>query len=315
MHPKLLYHQGRITKAVELAKGKCLNGICDKKVIKLHVDRLKEVREKVETDMNSLHLDESELDFIAMLMDEIDEMELELTTTNLLLENQDSTLQTKSKLPKVNFREFDETNPDVWFMQLENQFFAHGIASETDKFVLLEGFLNTYQALIIQKISANCVIEIQPYQVAKKLLLDAFSLTLDERLERAINLTLAEGERPSQFLARFRLLFRDTSFDQFFQWIVRRRLPRDVMMTLMNKSVDTVDDFVKSADVLVQARPEVMTNATNTKTFNPKSQKLCSYHSKFGAKSTKCDSSPTNRCSMYYLVAKPKGSVNSIDEQ
>ena len=68
------------------------------------------------------------------------------------------------KLPKINFREFDEVNPDVWFMQLENQLLAHAITSETDKFVLLEGFLNTFQALIIQQLSANCQNESHAHQ-------------------------------------------------------------------------------------------------------------------------------------------------------
>ena len=317
IHPKLLYYQGRISKALGQANDVCSKGLSNKPVMEMHIDRLKDIRSKFEMEMDNLDLDEDELGFISMIMDEVDDMELQLTTRCLMLaQSNNLDRNDQRKLPKINFREFDEVNPDVWFMQLENQLLAHAITSETDKFVLLEGFLNTFQALIIQQLSANCQNESHPYTSAKKLLLDSFALTLDERLNKAMKMKINEDERPSQFLSRFKLLFRDTTMDQFLQWIVRKELPRDVVLNLMNKTTTSVDDFVKSADVLMQAKPEGLSNTNVVQKYSDKpTKRICFYHSKFGEKSTKCDSSNANPCSMFYLMPKKQASKNLKDGQ
>ena len=114
IHPKLLYYQGRISKALGQANDVCSKGLLSNKpVMEMHIDRLKDIRSKFEMEMDNLDLDEDELGFISMIMDEVDDMELQLTTRCLMLaQSNNLDRDDQRKLPKINFREFDEVNPE-----------------------------------------------------------------------------------------------------------------------------------------------------------------------------------------------------------
>ena len=158
------------------------------------------------------------------------------------------------RLPKVTIRNFDEVNPTYWFQDLEIQFNALGITSQPQMFASLCSLLDAEKALVVHPITVDKHHE-TPYTSAKELMLDCFSYTKDQRLEKAFGLTFScEDEKPSQFLARFRILCNQTGVDDIQQWFIRRSLPNNVRLTLQNDdTIKTVDDLVKKADNLIRS--------------------------------------------------------------
>ena len=131
MPQRLLYYQGRVARALDQAAGVIGNGA------KIHLERLRSLKASLEEFIN----DESSaevLQLVESLVDDIDVMEMELSTSLSMESVNSAGSAPKPKLPKINFREFDEKNPQLWFSQLDNQFEANGIQREIDQFITFQ---------------------------------------------------------------------------------------------------------------------------------------------------------------------------------
>jgi len=77
------------------------------------------------------------------------------------------------KIPKIEFRSFDEDDPELWFSQLEIQFEALGLSEDRKRFVSLMRLLGNEQADIVGAISVHPPPE--PYKAAKEELVGAYA--------------------------------------------------------------------------------------------------------------------------------------------
>ena len=215
------------------------------------------------------------------------------------------------KLPKVTIRNFDSQNPAVWFQDLEVQMDALSVTKESSRFAILNGLLGAEQSLVIYPITQDKT-NPKPYDAAKKLLLNSFLMSIDQRLEKAFALQLdLEEEKPSQFLARFQILCDKADMNDVQKWFIKRSLPDDVRLTLENDStLKTSKDLVQAADVLIQTKQfhSIQVIQPKRNEFQPQFQrfkpKLCWYHEKFGKRATKCDGSSALPCPMSNVLAK-----------
>ena len=170
-----------------------------------------------------------------------------------------------------------------------------------------------------------------PFSSAKALLLNAFSLSTEQRLEKAFGLQLdSSTDKPSQFLARFRLYKREATMDDVEKWALQRSLSEDIRLSLQNnKNIQTADDMAKAADALVQSKSFRSSSvsaaalhqdrsSSNTSQTGPRREfkpnyTLCSLHSKYGSRAFRCTGSLNTRCPMSHLVKSQQG--NDKDRQ
>ena len=244
-------------------------------------------------------------DDLDKLLDELLDMQLKIS--EFLSCKPDSRSESFVKLPRVTIREFDTTNPSIWFQDLEIQFAALAVKEEKQRFAILNGLLDQPKSLVIHPVTDDLNHDF-PYTAAKTLLLDSYSLSLDQRLEKAFELQLVVGnEKPSQFLARFRILRNLAQMDDIDQWFLRRVLPEDVRLTLRNDdSITCAEDLAIKADQLLQSKQFQPTSinfvSKRTNKFPSRVKKLCYFHEKEGKDSKRCAGTPIEKCSMWYLV-------------
>ena len=167
---------------------------------------------------------------------------------------QSSSIQNESsKLQRVTLLQFDSDSPTIWFKDLEIQFLAMGIQSQIQKFASLNGLLDSKAALVVHPVTDEPNNN-DPYEKAKQLLLNAYSLSMEQHLDKAFALQLnLEGEKPSQYLSR--LLCDHCSTDDIERWFISKALPEDVRLNLKSdKTIVSADEFVRKADKLVRAK-------------------------------------------------------------
>ena len=159
------------------------------------------------------------------------------------------------KMAKLNFRSFDESNPVIWFQDLEVQMKAHHLSDQHQMFATLIGFLDADQSLVVNPVTSDSSDSL-PYTSGKRLLLNAYNLSKTQRLEKAFALPFEVGtDKVSQFLAKIRNLKGNISMDELEQWMIQRVLPEDVRLTLQNdKSIKSAEDLAQNADILLQAK-------------------------------------------------------------
>ena len=218
---------------------------------------------------------------------------------------QSSTTQNESsKLQRVTLRQFDSDNPTIWFKDLEIQFLAMGIHSQIQKFASLNGLLDSNAALVVHPVTDEPNNN-DPYNKAKQLLLNAYSLSMEQRLDKAFALQLnLEGEKPSQYLSRFRLLCDHCSIDDIERWFISKALPEDVRLNLKSdKTIVSADEFVREADKLVQTKNMDVANIGGKRKFNGHKKRLCYFHERYGDKAKKCAGSDTFKCDMNKIIA------------
>ena len=213
------------------------------------------------------------------------------------------------RVSKISIRDFDEENPRLWFSELEHQFKARGITGQSAKFSCLSGVLGKGPSDVIARVTlaAEDNESSASFDDAKLMLLEAFELSRDERLDQVFNAQLDSDEKPSMFLGRLDVLLRDISMDHLRQWLVRRSLSAQFQITLLaDKSINSAEELVKSADILVRKNREedaihVVRNKqkSSAKSFVKSQSVLCYWHEKFGDKATTCAGTPVKRCPMW----------------
>ena len=111
-----------------------------------------------------------------------------------------STVQGRTRLPKITHREFDADNPSLWFLELELRLEASGVAEELPRFTLLTGLLTNDQALSItqvtESVSKNTCLN--PYTNAKTVLLKRYATPWYRLISKAFSIPRDGGSKPSE---------------------------------------------------------------------------------------------------------------------
>ena len=216
-------------------------------------------------------------------------------------------------LPKFSFREFDEGNPTLWFMELELQFSAFNIVSQKIQFFYLKGLLNTSQSYVVSSVTLQVEDLTTPFKDAKALLLKSYGMTVHQRLEKAFAVSeLSHGEKPSQYLARFKLLIGEASLDDICQWHLKRALPEDVQLALSsNANVKSAEEMAEVSDALMASKGAADVGQVEVSVVKQnRSRKfkefvLCERHKRYGENAWSCTGTEDLPCPMKGHV-KPK---------
>ena len=226
-----------------------------------------------------------------------------------------------SRMSKVVFKDFDTYNPTLWFLELEMQFTALGITDERSKFVSLSRVLGKDFTLDIAPVTCDHDQRATPYSDAKNLLLKAYRLTSFQRLERAFAMKeLSYEEKPTQYLARFKLLLEDATVDEICKWHLRRALPADVQLALsVEVGSETSLEMAERADQMIAVKQNDQSLTQQISVAKDRKQPfVCFVHQRYGGRAWHC--MDRTRCSMKdQIIKRPQRKQmvqgNLVDEQ
>ena len=236
---------------------------------------------------------------------------------------------------KISFRAMTHDDCRLWFMQLEDVFAAQGISSQTNKFAALTTLLTEEEAYVVRDLTMMG--DERPstvFDAAMSLFIKQYELTVHQRLTRALSMSgLDVGEKPSQWMARFRHAGGEWDRGDVERWALLRHLPPSLRTTLELPTPQlSMDELLQKADTLyvtlpsatVSAIPEIPTELAAAVTAGDlpagnalfkrrdghgangdkkKKQQQCWYHGKFGDDSRCCSGPPCPR----YRSDLPKG--------
>ena len=236
---------------------------------------------------------------------------------------------------KISFRAMTHDDCRLWFMQLEDVFAAQGISSQTNKFAALTTLLTEEEAYVVRDLTMMG--DERPstvFDAAMSLFIKQYELTVHQRLTRALSMSgLEVGEKPSQWMARFRHAGGEWDRGDVERWALLRHLPPSLRTTLELPTPQlSMDELLQKADTLyvtlpsatVSAIPEIPTELAAAVTAGDlpavnalfkrrdghgangdkkKKQQQCWYHGKFGDDSRCCSGPPCPR----YRSDLPKG--------
>ncbi|CAH8539204.1 unnamed protein product [Schistosoma intercalatum] len=115
----------------------------------------------------------------------------------------DTVMTTKSRLP-----EFDRSDPELWFAQLEHYFTRHNIKSEGIRYrdlcsILPPSVAKEVRDLILSPPSP------QPYTILRREIMNRLSLSDSQRIQRLFQGETLSDRSPSQFLRHLQVLVGD----------------------------------------------------------------------------------------------------------
>ncbi|XP_018652198.1 putative solute carrier family 35 member C1 [Schistosoma mansoni] len=117
----------------------------------------------------------------------------------------DTVITTKSRLP-----EFDRSDPELWFAQLEHYFTRHNIKSEGIRYrdlcsILPPSVAKEVRDLILDPPSP------QPYTILRREIINRLSLSDSQRIQRLFQGETLGDRSPSQFLRHLQVLMGDNT--------------------------------------------------------------------------------------------------------
>ncbi|XP_018653579.1 hypothetical protein Smp_173950 [Schistosoma mansoni] len=117
----------------------------------------------------------------------------------------DTVMTTKSRLP-----EFDRSDPELWFAQLEHYFTRHNIKSEGIRYrdlcsILPPSVAKEVRDLILDPPSP------QPYTILRREIMNRLSLSDSQRIQRLFQGETLGDRSPSQFLRHLQVLMGDNT--------------------------------------------------------------------------------------------------------
>ena len=229
----------------------------------------------------------------------------------------------------ISFRAMTHYDCRLWFMQLEDVFAAHGISSQTNKFVALTTLLTEEEAYVVRDLTMMGD-EVHPTFSTPRCH-SSSNDTVHQRLTRALSMSgLEVDKKSSQWVARFRHARVEWDRGDVERWALLRHLPPSLRTTLelptsqlsMDELADTL--YVTMPSATVSAIAEIPTELAAAVTAGDlpavnalfkrrdghggngekkKKQQQCWYHGKFGDESRCCSGPPCPR----YRTDLPKG--------
>ncbi|GBM33663.1 hypothetical protein AVEN_203700-1 [Araneus ventricosus] len=153
---------------------------------------------------------------------------------------------------------FWETNPELWFIQLETQFKLTGISADETKFHTVDAALDSKVFSCIADIVRNPPSDAM-YDALKTRILSHFSQSESKKLRVLLqDLQLGDG-KPSRLLQEMRNLAAGNIVDDVLKSIWMQRLPTSIQK-ILSVSKDSLDGLSQIADkvkAVSSFRPEV----------------------------------------------------------
>lgn len=143
---------------------------------------------------------------------------------------------------------FWSQDPELWFAQVERQFDARRIASQSAKFGHAVSALPVEIAADIRDLILHPPGD-SPYDTLKRELLDRTSLSIHRRLQQLLSAEELGDQKPSQLLRRMRQLTGSTTLDPaIMQELFLQRLPSDIRVVLTAAGEMPLDGLARLAD-------------------------------------------------------------------
>ncbi|XP_018652090.1 putative sodium/solute symporter [Schistosoma mansoni] len=171
----------------------------------------------------------------------------------------DTVMTTKSRLP-----EFDRSDPELWFAQLEHYFTRHNIKSEGIRYrdlcsILPPSVAKEVRDLILDPPSP------QPYTILRREIINRLSLSDGQRIQRLFQGETLGDRSPSQFLRHLQVLMGDNTVGEAVLkqgWI--QALPCYVQHCLDAQDPETsLSHLARIADRIMERGPPTGPGAIN----------------------------------------------------
>ena len=229
---------------------------------------------------------------------------------------------------KVKLPAFWATECELWFLNVEASFRLVNITSEMSKFTQVVAQLDsTTAAFATDIIRADQKEEDQPYTKLKQRILEALSLSCNEKADKLLDLNGFGDKTPSQGLQAMLKLVPATEADNpgfLFRRIFLRQLTPDVRNNLAQtehtaSTVDSLRQLAKQADRYYHstgARINAIaasggSNAEELGVDAVDGKVLCQFHKKFGHKAWTCSKTKGKRCDWTgKLASRPQGNAS-----
>lgn len=141
---------------------------------------------------------------------------------------------------------FWETNPELWFIQLESQFKLSGITVDDTKFHVVVAALDSKILSSVSDIIRAPPAE-KKYDILKKRILDHFSQSESSKLRLLLQELMLGDKRPSQLLQEMRNLSNGKIGDDVLKSLWLQRLPIAIQQ-ILSVSQSNLDDLSLIAD-------------------------------------------------------------------
>ena len=151
---------------------------------------------------------------------------------------------------KIDLPRFAEDSPDTWFERLEGQFVAARVQTQAEKWAHLNRFLSNRQA---ERISSISVAAPNPYDSAKKVLIDSYRLTKSARFDRAVKEEMASDEDVQDVFARLKRYLTGLDGGDILKICALRTLPASVQDVLQPKLDQLSPEAFRDEAVLLMA--------------------------------------------------------------
>lgn len=173
--------------------------------------------------------------------------------------NQDASTTTGEDLfissINVKLPAFWQSDPPLWFMQIESIFRKNRISKQSTMFDYVVAELQPETMHEVRDIISNPD-KLTPYDTLKRELLNRVSLSEHKRLQQLLNDVQLGDRRPSQLLRHMRSLLGDKPTDEcLLKQLFIQRLPSPVQVALSLVPGQCLDNLAASADKVMEVMP------------------------------------------------------------
>lgn len=180
------------------------------------------------------------------------------------------------EVPQVNkiaFRAppFWPSDPELWFVHLEDQFELSGITQDTTKFshVLSQLDMRTSQEVrdvLVKPPSTN------KYLALENALIKRLATSQEQRIRQLLEQEEIGDRKPSQFLRHLRSLAGNSTSEELLRTLWLGRLPVQMQAILVIRNQDPLDDVAEQADRIQESTSRSVSVAEVANSSNKQAQ-------------------------------------------
>ncbi|XP_050512887.1 uncharacterized protein LOC126888580 [Diabrotica virgifera virgifera] len=169
------------------------------------------------------------------------------TRASVLQDNSASVDRISVKIPP-----FWPNDPEIWFLQVENQFTLANIKSDATKFNYIVANLDTAYILEVRDIIVS-PLATERYAKLKSELIKRLSASQQQKIKRLLEHEELGDRRPSQFLRHLQSLAGTTVPDNIVRSLWLGRLPASTQAILATQAKASLDAVAELADTISEA--------------------------------------------------------------
>lgn len=145
---------------------------------------------------------------------------------------------------------FWKTNPELWFKQVESQFYTLRITSDARKFHFIVAAMESEILAQVSDIVLNPP-DIFMYETLKKRLIERFSQSEQFRLKKLLTEIELGDQKPSHLLSDMKELANGKVSDDLLKTLWVQRLPTQVR-AILSVSSDSLSNLASMADKIIE---------------------------------------------------------------